>query len=189
MAHPSFVLCGHILPTGTDQLWVADLTYIRLRKEFVFLAVRLDAWSRKVVGYALSRYLDARLTLAALEAAVVNRRPGSRLIHHSDRGTQYAAKQYRERIEALGTQGSMARTGNPYDNAKVECFFKTQKHEEVDAYEYETMQDVLERPPIFLKETYNRWRLHSPLGYVPPEEHELVYAKTEGQIPGPYLST
>jgi len=182
-------LAGDILPTGPDQLWVADLTYIRLRKEFVFLAVLLDAWSRKVVGYALSRYLDARLTLPALEAAVANRRPGPGLIHHSDRGTQYAAKQYRERIEALGIRGSMARTGNPYDNAQVESFFKTLKHEEVYAYEYETMQDVLERLPTFLEETYNRRRLHSSLGYVPPEEYELVYAKTEGQIPEPYLST
>ena len=182
-------LAGDILPTGPDQLWVADLTYIRLQKEFVFLAVLLDAWSRKVVGYALSRYLDARLTLAALDAAVASRRPGSGLIHHSDRGTQYAAKQYRERLETLGILGSMARTGNPYDNARVESFFKTLKHEEVYAFEYETMQDVLERLPTFLEETYNRQRLHSSLGYVPPEEFELVYAKTEGQNSEPCLST
>lgn len=182
-------LAGDILPTGPDQLWVADLTYIRLQKEFVFLAVLLDAWSRKVVGYAISRYLDARLTLAALDAAVASRRPGSGLIHHSDRGTQYAARQYRERLEALGILGSMARTGNPYDNARVESFFKTLKHEEVYAFEYETMQDVLERLPTFLEETYNRRRLHSSLGYVPPEEFELVYAKTEGQNPEPCLST
>jgi putative transposase len=182
-------LAGDILPTGPNQLWVADLTYIRLQKEFVFLAVLLDAWSRKVVGYALFRYLDARLTLAALEAAVVSRCPAPGLIHHSDRGTQYAAKQYRERLEALGMNGSMGRTGNPYDNAKVESFFKTLKQEEVYAFEYETMQDVLERLPTFLEETYNRRRLHSSLGYVPPDEFELVYAKKEGQIPEPYLST
>jgi putative transposase len=182
-------LAGDILPTGPDQLWVADLTYIRLRKEFVFLSVLLDAWSRKVVGYALSRYLDVRLTLAALEAAVASRRPGPGLIHHSDRGSQYASKQYRERLEALGIQGSMGRTGNPYDNAKVESFFKTLKQEEVYAFEYETMQDVLERLPTFLEETYNCQRLHSSLGYVPPEEYERVYAKTEGQIPEPFLST
>lgn len=182
-------LAGDILPTGPDQLWVADLTYIRLRKEFVFLPVLLDAWSRKVVGYALSRYLDVRLTLAALEAAVASRRPGPGLIHHSDRGSQYASKQYRERLEALGIQGSMGRTGNPYDNAKVESFFKTLKQEEVYAFEYETMQDVLERLPTFLEETYNCRRLHSSLGYVPPEEYERVYAKMEGQIPEPFLST
>lgn len=190
--HPDPVypnLAGDILPTGPDQLWVADLTYIRLRKEFVFLAVLLDAWSRKVIGYGLSRYLDTRLTLAALEAAVASRRPAPGLVHHSDRGTQYAAKQYRERLEALGIQGSMGRTGNPYDNAQVESFFKTLKHEEVYAYEYETMQDVLERLPTFLEETYNRRRLHSSLGYVPPEEYELVYATTEGQNPEPCLST
>lgn len=182
-------LAGDILPTGPDQLWVADLTYIRLQKEFVFLAVILDAWSRKVVGYALSRYLDVRLTLAALDAAVVTRRPDPGLIHHSDRGSQYASKQYRDRLEALGIQGSMGRTGNPYDNAQVESFFKTLKHEEVYAYEYETMQDVLERLPTFLENTYNRRRLHSSIGYVPPEEYERVYAKTEGQNPRPYLST
>ena len=180
---------GNILPTGPDQLWVADLTYIRLQKEFVFLAVLLDAWSRKVVGYALSRYLDARLTLAALDAAVVSRCPGPGLIHHSDCGSQYAAKQYRERLEALEKNGSMGRSGNPYDNAKVESFFKTLKQEEVYAFEYETMQDLLERLPTFLEEIYNRRRLHSSLGYVPPEEFELVYAKTEGQIPEPCLST
>jgi len=182
-------LAGEIFPTGPDQLWVADMTYIRLRKEFVFLAVLLDAWSRKVVGYAISRYLDVRLTLAALEGAVASRKPAPGLIHHSDRGGQYAAKSYRERLTALEIQGSMSRTGNPYDNAQVESFFKTLKHEEVSTYEYETMQDVIERLPLFLEETYNCRRLHSALGYVPPEEYELEYSRTAGQIPESYLST
>lgn len=182
-------LAGEIFPTGPDQLWVADMTYIRLRKEFVFLAVLLDAWSRKVVGYAISRYLDVRLPLAALEGAVASRKPAPGLIHHSDRGGQYAAKSYRERLTALEIQGSMSRTGNPYDNAQVESFFKTLKHEEVYAYEYETMQDVIERLPLFLEETYNCRRLHSALGYVPPEEYELEYSRTAGQIPESYLST
>ena len=182
-------LAGDILPTGPDQLWVADLTYIRLLKEFVFLAVLLDAWSRKVVGYAVSRYLNARLTLAALEAAVASRRPAPGLIHHSDRGSQYAAKDYRNRLEMLGFRGSMGRTGNPYDNAQVESFFKTLKHEEVYAYEYETMQDVMERLPRFLEETYNCRRLHSSLGYVPPEEYEIEYTRNVGQFPEPCLST
>jgi putative transposase len=182
-------LAGDVLPTGPDQLWVADLTYIRLLKEFVFLAVLLDAWSRKVVGYAVSRYLDARLTLAALEAAVASRRPAPGLIHHSDRGSQYAAKDYRNRLDQLGFRGSMGRTGNPYDNAQVESFFKTLKHEEVYAFEYETMRDVMERLPRFLEETYNCRRLHSSLGYVPPEEYEIEYARKAGQFPEPCLST
>jgi putative transposase len=117
-------LARNFTPTGPDQLWVADITYIRLKAAFVFLAVLLDAWSRRVVGYAVRRFLDIRLTLAAL----VNRRPAPGLIHHSDPGSQYAAKEYRDRLEALGMRGSMGRKGNPYDNAYAESFFKTLKH-------------------------------------------------------------
>jgi putative transposase len=142
-----------------------------------------------VVGYAVSRFLDVRLTLAALEAAVVNRRPVPGLIHHSDRGSQYAAKEYRDRLEALGMKGSMGRKGNPYDNAYAESFFKTLKHEEVYAYEYEMMEDVIERLPHFIDQIYNRRRLHSALGYVPPEEYELQHARQGGQNPEAHLST
>lgn len=162
-------------PCCPNQLWVADITYIRLRSEFVFLAVVLDAWSRMVVGYAVSRLLDTRLPLAALEAAIGSRAPQPGLIHHSDRGCQYASRSYRERLAAAGILGSMSRKANPYDNAQAESFMKTLKHEEVLACNYETMQVVIDRIPRFIEEIYNRRRLHSALGYRPPEEFENTH--------------
>lgn len=165
-------------PQGPDQLWVADLTYIRLASGFVFLAVVLDAWSRRVIGYAISRSLDSRLCVAALEAALEERRPAPGLVHHSDRGVQYASRAYRELLETHGLIGSMSRRGNPYDNARIESFFKTLKHEEIFAFDYQTMQDVLERLPFFLEEIYNRRRLHSSLGYMPPHEYETLNSRT-----------
>jgi putative transposase len=165
-------LAADLRPTGPNQLWVADITYIRLRTEFVFLAVILDAWSRKVVGYAVSKLLDTRLPLAALEAAIASRTPAPGLIHHSDRGCQYASGQYRERLADAGIPGSMSRRANPYDNAQAESFMKTLKHEEILACNYETMQDVVDRIPRLIEEIYNRRRLHSALGYLPPEEFE-----------------
>lgn len=182
-------LAKDLSPTGPDQLWVADITYIRLRTDFVFLSVLLDAWSRRVVGYAVSKLLSVRLTLAALEAAIAARRPGPGLIHHSDRGSQYAAKEYRDRLDRLGIRGSMGRKGNPYDNAYAESFLKTLKHEEIHAFEYKTMEDVVGRLPRFLEEVYNRRRLHSALGYVPPVEYEVKYARQGGQNPELHLST
>ncbi len=167
---------GLLCPITPDCLWVADITYIRLRSGFVYLAVILDAWSRRVVGYAISRFIDVRLTLAALEAAVADRQPMAGLIHHSDRGSQYAAAAYRQRLTDLGIEGSMSRKANPYDNAKAESFMKTLKHEEVLAYDYDTMEDVTQRLPRFITEIYNRQRLHSALGYQTPEEYELNYA-------------
>jgi len=169
-------LMPQIVPEGPDELWVADLTYIRLENGWVFLAVVLDAWSRRVIGYAISHLLDARLCLAALDAAVELRKPGPGLIHHSDRGVQYASRAYRTRLEAHGIQGSMSRRGNPYDNAQGESFFKTLKHEEVLVNGYATMADVVNRLPRFLEEVYNRKRLHSSLGYKPPVEFERDHA-------------
>jgi putative transposase len=163
-------------PTGPDQLWVADLTYVRVAMRFVFLAVLLDAWSRKVIGYAFAPVLDARLPLAALEAALDSRRPPPGCIHHSDRGAQYASRRYRECLEAAGLRGSMSRAGNPYDNAQVESFMKTFKHEEALLTPYESMDDLLTRLPYYLETIYNGYRLHSALGYLPPDEFEALHA-------------
>lgn len=181
MIYPNLI--GNFRPTRRDQLWVADITYIRLRREFVYLAVILDAWSRKVVGYAVSKFIDVRLTLSALNAAVATRQPAAGLIHHSDRGSQYAAAAYRERLAEVGIHGSMSRKGNPYDNAQAESFMKTLKHEEVLAYEYETINDVVNRLPVFIEVVYNQQRLHSALGYLPPEEFEQQQAPRVSNLP------
>jgi putative transposase len=164
-------------PSGPNQLWVADITYIRLRSGFMYVAVLLDAWSRRVVGYAISNAITVQLTLAALNAAVQSRNPAPGLIHHSDRGSQYAARPYRTRLEALGIHGSMSRKANPYDNALAESFMKTLKHEEVLAFDYDTIDDVKTRLPKFIDEIYNAHRLHSALRYLPPSEFELTNAR------------
>ena len=127
---------------GANQLWVADITYIAIAVGFVYLAAILDAWSRRVVGYAIGRRIDARLALAALNAAIEDRQPPAGCIHHSDRGSQYAAEDYRQALDKHGLNGSMGRRGNPYDNAKAESFMKTLKVEEVYLMEYETFEDV-----------------------------------------------
>ena len=144
-------LRSSITPEGPDELWVADLTYIRLTTGFVFLAVVLDAWSRRVIGYAISHLLDTRLCLAALDAALDLRQPRAGLVHHSDRGVQYASRAYRSRLAAHGIRGSMSRRGNPYDNAHVESFFKTLKHEEIFANDYSTIDDLANRLPTSLR--------------------------------------
>ena len=163
-------LAAEFTPRAANQLWVADLTYIHVLQGFVYLAVILDAWSRKVVGYAISRNMEVRLTLAALKAAVAARRPLPGCIHHSDRGSQYAAAEYRLLLEKHGLVGSMSRKANPYDNAKAESFMKTLKYEEVYLSDYANLAEARSRIGHFLDQVYNRERLHSRIGYVPPEE-------------------
>jgi len=165
-------LCQEVTPTGLNQLWVADLTYVRLRWEFVYLAVILDAFSRRVVGYALSRSLEATLTVAALQAALADRRPPPGCIHHSDRGMQYACDEYVKLLTDAGLRISMSRRGNPYDNAQAESFFKTLKHEEVNLTEYRNLEEAAGSIGAFIEQIYNRERLHSALGYLPPAEFE-----------------
>lgn len=170
--------------SGINQLWVADVTYIRLRDEFVYLAAILDAHSRKVVGWNLSRRLDVSLTLTALEAALAKRRVAPGLVHHSDRGVQYAASAYVMRAREVGMVLSMSRPGCPTDNPQAESFFRTLKTEQVYLSEYRDYQDAYRQIAHFIDEVYNRKRLHSSLGYMPPDEFEAASSRgaTSDQI-------
>jgi putative transposase len=164
--------------TDINQLWVADITYIRLRHEFVFLAVVLDAYSRKAIGWQLGRSLDSSLPLEALAAAIASRAPRPGLVHHSDRGTQYASNEYVQRLEGCGAHISMSRPARPWENGKCESFMNTLKREEIDARRYDSFAELHAHIDEFLDQIYNRVRLHSALGYQSPMEFEEALTKT-----------
>jgi len=188
MVYPN--LAREMVLTGMDQLWVADITYIRLLTEFVFLAVILDAYSRRVIGWALERTLEDELTLAALRMALARRVVQPGLVHHSDRGSQYASNDYTELLKGHGIDISMSRKGNPWDNAACESFIKTLKYEEVHRNEYRDLAEARASIHQFLEKIYNQKRLHSALGYVPPAEFEASLAALKNkeaaarQLPG-----
>lgn len=177
-------LAKDLVLTHLDQLWVSDITYIRLGHEFVYLAVVIDAFSRKVIGWALSRRIDAALTLDALDMALAARRPEpNTLIHHSDRGSQYASAEYVARLKEHKITISMSRKGTPQDNAFAESFMKTLKYEEVYMTEYDNIADARNQIGYFLEEVYNKKRLHSALGYMPPAEFEMSVSKYKRTAP------
>ena len=190
-------LARRLTLTGINQLWAADITYIRLAKEFVYLAVVLDAFSRRVVGWALDKTLATRLPKAALEMAIAARQPAPGLVHHSDRGFQYASAEYVQVLQQHGIVLSMSRPANPYDNATCESFMKTLKQEEIYANAYHDLDQLRSNIETFIEQYYNRCRLHSALGYLPPEEFEqaLTLKNTIGATVGfsnhqePYQST
>ena len=162
-----------IVPCRIDELWHADITYIKIATSFVYLAAVVDGFSRKVIGYGLGRTLSADLAIAALKDAI-SKRSTDNLIHHSDQGLQDCSYEYVNILKDYGIAISMSAKANPYDNAKIESFFRTLKVEEVYMFEYETYAEVLERIPYFIEEVYNKKRLHSSLGYIPPEEFENI---------------
>jgi putative transposase len=170
-------LARDLTVTEVDQLWVADITYIRLPRDFVYLAVLLDAFSRRVIGWALERHLMTELTIAALQMALSSRRVKPGLVHHSDQGKQYAAADYVSLLIKHQIRISMSRTGNPYDNAKAERFMRTVKYEEVYLADYQTLIEARASISHFIEEVYNRKRLHSALGYRPPVEFEQLFSQ------------
>jgi len=176
-------LARSMVLTDLNQLWVADITYVRLRLEFVYVAVILDVYSRRVVGWSVQDQLDTKLTLEALEHALKQRRPPVGLVHHSDRGVQYACRAYVERLQSHGIILSMSRPGNPWDNAWAESFMKTLKAEEVDGQAYRNLAHAKSSIGTFMEDIYNQQRLHSSLGYLSPAEFEQY-----GSVPIPNLN-
>ena len=175
--HPFIVypnLISGLEVTDINQVWVSDITYIRIATGFVYLAVIIDIFSRRVVGWGISKNIDHDLTTQALTAAIKFRKPAAGLIHHSDRGVQYACREYVKILNENNIAISMSAKGNPYENAFAESFMKTIKKEEVYLWEYENIWDVLERIPLFIEQVYNKKRLHSGIGYLPPEEFEEI---------------
>ncbi len=167
-------LAKDLVVSRPDQLWCADITYIRILTAFVYLAAIIDAFSRRIVGYGIGRTLATKLPLEALKMAIRGRNTDD-LIHHSDKGIQYCSHDYVNLLKAHKIKISMTAKGSPYDNATIESFFRTLKVEEVYLWEYETYQDVIDRIPYFIEDVYNRKRLHSSLGYMPPEEFEYKF--------------
>ena len=177
-SHPN--LLKDVELDGPDQGWISDITYVRLPTSFCYLAAILDAYSRLCVGWCLSRWIDTRLTLSALEMALSKRRPAVGLIHHSDQGVQYASSEYVLRLEEAGALISMAAAGNPYENAKAESFFRTLKMEEVYIKDYRDFEEAEQNIGGFIEEVYNKKRLHSSLGHLPPVEFETLHALKVG---------
>jgi putative transposase len=182
--HSGFLIVPNLVrglvPSAPDQIWVADITYVHLARTFAYLAVILDAFSRKAVGWAFDDTLDASLAIAALERALDARKPRSgSLIHHSDRGVQYASIAYRQRLAECDITISMSRPGNPFDNAKAESFMKTLKAEEVNGKDYVDLNDARRRIDSFIADVYNKERLHSALGYQSPLEFEAAFAQNK----------
>lgn len=179
----------HVVADRLNQIWISDITYIRILTTFVYLAVILDIFSRKVIGYAISKSINDELTIYALQSAIKQRPPPVGCIHHSDRGVQYASGDYTNILKKHGFQISMSRKANPYDNATAESFMKTLKQEEVYLWDYKTFNDVAKRIPIFIEQVYNTKRLHSSIGYLTPDEFEMNFLNKEQQKESSQLVT